>query len=851
MASLTDTLSGPNYTPQAIGGARQTSLLEGLADTAGGILKTVGSAINSGNRGGSSPDDNPALDEYAMKVFETKTGIKLGDPGYDQIVKAQRIERAKANGTMSAAMYDIQQQGNVAELIRKNPANAREIMADAYNLHGVKDELFREAAWASKEADAVIDRDIAAKNSALNAAAEAGRYDPREHSQEYGISQGLQVMREKADMAAMKARYEAEAAQFKAGDDKAKVRMEELQKTFTRRYMSSADQVVQTSMQTMQMLMTSAGSDVERNQMLDEEFMKMQQGLMLLGQSGRVFQSNFEYSFPDKNGVIRSVGFDPGLRTEWDTWLQSQQTMVTQMMGMDLASRKRFIERFVDTSKISAIKQFPTLMGLKDSVFGGSFSAAMDFLANGTETMGVDPLVIDQISKATAEGIGQWSNTSLQAIKEYTVAGALPSSNPNAKVAEAAFTTNTNLATVYGAQLKNGKFADAEGQRTALEGFRDSQEDTIYAVRANYTPNSIDLDKTTRGMKALFNDATLKNIDAFVAMGGSKEDADQFYMHGAIAATTFVDGLKGRYAIQYNKTLKRFIPMDATEGTNNVVGVGSGGGEFSYTPARPDSADATKAAMYANSLLSFIEAADQRKAVIDPSLLKEGEMSLRDVIGSQEGLAKGIEILSKRAQDRLKEGSDAAFKTAVDAFTDETQGRIGGMNVNPFNIDPTDNSASFSSPSGQYNLGVVKAPEELQPQLDSLAEKYNLDPSLFTALIKQESGFNPNAKGPVIEKFKGTPDERAIGYGQLLPSTAKEMGVDANDPAQNLEGAAKYLSTQMDKYNNPVLALMAYNWGPTSVDRWLKNGAKPSNVPAQTADYVKRILKVDIMKGSE
>ena len=107
------------------------------------------------------------------------------------------------------------------------------------------------------------------------------------------------------------------------------------------------------------------------------------------------------------------------------------------------------------------------------------------------------------------------------------------------------------------------------------------------------------------------------------------------------------------------------------------------------------------------------------------------------------------------------------------------------------------------------------------------ARKYGIDPEMFLRLIQQESSFRPDVVSP-----KG-----AIGLGQLMPATAKELGVDPTDPMQNLEGAAKYLSQQLKRFGDPSLALAAYNAGPTRV-------AKLGRVPniAETQNYVKTIL---------
>lgn len=107
------------------------------------------------------------------------------------------------------------------------------------------------------------------------------------------------------------------------------------------------------------------------------------------------------------------------------------------------------------------------------------------------------------------------------------------------------------------------------------------------------------------------------------------------------------------------------------------------------------------------------------------------------------------------------------------------------------------------------------------------ARKYGIDPDMFLRLIQQESSFRPDVVSP-----KG-----AIGLGQLMPATAKELGVDPTDPMQNLEGAAKYLSQQLKRFGDPSLALAAYNAGPTRV-------ARLGRVPniAETQNYVKKIL---------
>ena len=118
------------------------------------------------------------------------------------------------------------------------------------------------------------------------------------------------------------------------------------------------------------------------------------------------------------------------------------------------------------------------------------------------------------------------------------------------------------------------------------------------------------------------------------------------------------------------------------------------------------------------------------------------------------------------------------------------------------------------------------------------ALEFGLNPLLFERQIQQESGFDPNAKGPVLRS-----GEYALGLAQLLPGTALDMGVMRIDPIDNLRGGAKYLRMLLDKYNGDYrLALAAYNAGMGNVD---KHGGIP---PFQeTQNYVSTIVGRDVI----
>jgi hypothetical protein len=79
----------------------------------------------------------------------------------------------------------------------------------------------------------------------------------------------------------------------------------------------------------------------------------------------------------------------------------------------------------------------------------------------------------------------------------------------------------------------------------------------------------------------------------------------------------------------------------------------------------------------------------------------------------------------------------------------------------------------------------------------------------------------------------------AIGLGQLMPETAEELGVDPNDPLQNLDGSARYLALMLREFGNPQLALAAYNAGPAAVHSY--GGIPPY---PETQNHVARVLAV-------
>jgi soluble lytic murein transglycosylase-like protein len=117
--------------------------------------------------------------------------------------------------------------------------------------------------------------------------------------------------------------------------------------------------------------------------------------------------------------------------------------------------------------------------------------------------------------------------------------------------------------------------------------------------------------------------------------------------------------------------------------------------------------------------------------------------------------------------------------------------------------------------------------QEFSEVIRAAADRYAVDPALVRAIIHAESNFNTRARSP-----KG-----AIGLMQLMPKTAREVGVDATIPDHNIRGGVQYLASLLAQFRGDIaLAAAAYNAGPAAVEKY-------SGVPPfpETQVYVQRV----------
>ncbi|MFW5933667.1 MAG: transglycosylase SLT domain-containing protein [Actinomycetota bacterium] len=200
----------------------------------------------------------------------------------------------------------------------------------------------------------------------------------------------------------------------------------------------------------------------------------------------------------------------------------------------------------------------------------------------------------------------------------------------------------------------------------------------------------------------------------------------------------------------------------------------------------------------------------------------------RHVTELEEEQAATLESLERARSERqavLAELSeDAEARAALVAVLEE---RVADLELDASSVlIPVEVDLDPYGPPPGWADGLSDDGRRWAAAIAATATRHGVDPRLLAAVVWTESGFRADAVSS-----KG-----ALGLAQLMPGTARRLGVDARDPLDNLDGGADYLRTQLDAFGRVDLALAAYNAGPGRVE-----GRVPDIVETQL--YVRRVLE--------
>jgi soluble lytic murein transglycosylase-like protein len=177
-----------------------------------------------------------------------------------------------------------------------------------------------------------------------------------------------------------------------------------------------------------------------------------------------------------------------------------------------------------------------------------------------------------------------------------------------------------------------------------------------------------------------------------------------------------------------------------------------------------------------------------------------------------------------------------ADATARAVLVRELEARVEALEVAAAAVRVPPREVAADGPAPSWASGLPEAGRSWAATIESVAASEGIDGRLLAALVWTESNFRPDAVSHA----------GAYGMSQLMPGTARGLGVDPRDPVENLRGGARYLAAQLDTFGRVDLALAAYNAGPGRVRA--AGNAVPNIVETQL--YVVRVLdRYEGLKG--
>lgn len=225
-----------------------------------------------------------------------------------------------------------------------------------------------------------------------------------------------------------------------------------------------------------------------------------------------------------------------------------------------------------------------------------------------------------------------------------------------------------------------------------------------------------------------------------------------------------------------------------------------------------------------------------QNSVSEGSILNARNMALENP--ADEGALARADGIIKAEYERMasRSGWDDAYRDAKYA---EARGKLAfdraAALIDAGDLDAARRAIGGSAAFRNGGHFTGKLPTEYAELADAEARAQGLPPALAMAVMAQESGGRKDAVSR----------SGARGLMQLMPGTAKALGVNPDDPRENVRGGVTYLKQMLDHYNgNMEHALMAYNWGPGNMDAWLKTGKgmQGQPMPKETREYASGVL---------
>jgi hypothetical protein len=222
---------------------------------------------------------------------------------------------------------------------------------------------------------------------------------------------------------------------------------------------------------------------------------------------------------------------------------------------------------------------------------------------------------------------------------------------------------------------------------------------------------------------------------------------------------------------------------------------------------------------------------------MQPQMMAQGVPSLPSGMGQESFAGGGIVAFAEGGElDDDEELEDRQRRARRISATDRLNQMIAMLPAGIRNpLANLENKPVASARQAQADVGMEQTRKRGSHKYEDVvieeAKRQGIDPNLALHVLYKETGNLPN---PENAKSRAG----ALGVMQLMPGTAKELGVNPMDPMENIRGGVAYLKKMYNKYEDPVLAAAAYNAGPGRVDRILKSGQGLAALPRETRGYI-------------